>query len=59
MNVQIARTWSWRTPLWSNRQLRWVLNTCSAPRGPSMSARTQVRISSVSARDGSASTSLP
>ena len=40
MNAQIDRTWSWRMPLWSKRQLRWVQNTWSAPRGPSMSARS-------------------
>ena len=57
-NSHRARTWRTRTWLWSIRQLRWVTNTSSGPRGPSTSARSATRISSSPSGAGSAHVSL-
>ena len=44
-NSHSARTCSWRTPLWSSRQLRCAQNTWIGPRGPAISANTASRSS--------------
>ena len=44
-NSHSARTCSWRTPLWSSRQLRCAQKTWIGPRGPAISANTASRSS--------------